>query len=84
MPATDQTDSAPNTLEALFARLREALGELAPEALLNRMKPVLEGFFEQFQLVPKREYEAHMRTLARLEDTVSELEARISDLERDD
>lgn len=74
--------TASNPLETLFARLRESLGELAPEPLLERMKPVLNGFFEQFQLVPRREYDAHLATLRRLEETVSRLEERISELER--
>jgi len=76
------SQTAQTPLDALFARLRETLGELAPESLMNRMQPVVEGFFEQFQLVPKREYEAHMATLQRLETTVAELESRISELER--
>ena len=58
--------------------------ELAPEPLLSGMKPVLEGFLAQFQLVPKREYDAHMATLSRLEETVAQLEARIDSLERTD
>lgn len=81
-PGMNQTAS--NPLETLFARLRESLGELAPDPLLERMKPVLNGFFEQFQLVPRREYDAHLATLTRLEDTVSRLEERISELERGD
>jgi BMFP domain-containing protein YqiC len=78
------TDTTATPLESLFSRLRDALGELAPEPLFDRMKPVIEGFLTQFQLVPKREYEAHMATLERLEDTVADLEARIAELERND
>ena len=73
-----------NPLEGLLARLQETLGELTPEPLLNRMKPVLEGFFEQFQLVPKREYDAHLDKLGRLEEAVTQLEARIGELEQHD
>lgn len=80
----NENDTAPNPLEALFANLRDSLGDLAPESFLNRMKPVLERFLEQFQLVPKREYDAHMAKLTRLEDTVAQLEVRIAELERDD
>ncbi len=76
--------TASNPLETLFARLRDALGELAPDPLLERMKPVLNSFFEQFQLVPRREYDAHLATLTRLEETVSHLEERIAELERSD
>ncbi len=68
-------------LETLFAGLRDALEEIAPDNLGNRLRPVLEGFFEQFQLVPRRDYDAHLATLTRLEETVSRLESRISELE---
>lgn len=68
-------------LESLFVQLRESLGDLAPEPQLSRMREVVEGFFEQFQLVPKREYDTHMATLEQLTNTVAKLEARIADLE---
>ncbi len=74
-----QTTSPP--LETLLNRLRAAAGE-APESLIERMRPVLDGFFEQFQLVPRREYDAQLAQLERLEGKVSQLEARISELER--
>ena len=74
-----QTSSPP--LEALFNRLRAALGE-APESLFEGMRPVLDGFFEQFQLVPRREYDAQLASLEKLEEKVSNLEARIAELER--
>ncbi len=78
------TMNAEQPLDSLFERLRETLGDLAPEPLLSGMKPVVEGFLAQFQLVPKREYDAHMTTLRRLEETVAQLEARIDSLGRAD
>ena len=78
------TESARGPLESLLARLADSLGDLAPEPLLNRMRPVMEGFFEQFQLVPKRDYETQVRALERLEARVAELEGRIAELERND
>jgi BMFP domain-containing protein YqiC len=68
-------------MDDLFERLRQTLGDLTPEPLLNRMKPVVEGFFESFQLVPQREFDAHLANLQRLEATVAELEQRIRALE---
>jgi len=68
-------------LDALFTGLKDAFDDIAPDNLGNRLRPVLEGFFEQFQLVPRRDYDAHLAALARLEATVSRLEARISELE---
>jgi hypothetical protein len=79
-------DRTQNPLDALVERLRSALGDLgdlAPEPLLNRIQPVIENFLEQFQMVPKRDYEAHMAALKRLEATVTNLEARIAELESD-
>jgi BMFP domain-containing protein YqiC len=68
-------------LDALLNRLRTVAGE-APESLIDRMRPVLDGFFEQFQLVPRREYDAQLASLTKLEEKVGQLEARISELER--
>ena len=82
-PAASAPIDGPNPLEALFKRLRETLGELAPDPLMSQMRPVVEGFFEQFQLVPKRDYDAHIGKLQRLEVTVADLEARIAELEAD-
>lgn len=75
------TESTTNPLDELIDRIRQTLGELAPESLLNRLKPVFEDFLGQFQLVPQREFQAHLEALARLETTVSQLEARIQTLE---
>jgi BMFP domain-containing protein YqiC len=47
------------------------------------MRPVLDGFFEQFQLVPRREHDAQLASLTKLEEKVGQLEARITELERD-
>jgi len=77
------TDSTPDPFDELFQRIRQTLGELTPEPLLNRIRPVVEGFFESFQLVPQKDFQTHLRNLARLESTVSELEARIRKLEAD-
>jgi len=68
-----------NPLEALIRRLGDSLGEFGPE---ERIRPVLDSFFERFQLVPRHEYDTHLENLAKLEDTISRLEARIAELER--
>lgn len=75
------TSSSRPPLEELLDALRTTLGSLTPEPLLNRMRPVLEGFFERFQLVPQRDFQAHLANLARLEQQVSILEQRILALE---
>ena len=68
-------------LEALLNRLRAAAGD-APESLIERFRPALDGFLEQFQLVPRREYDAQVTSIEKLEGKVSQLEARIAELER--
>ncbi len=74
----------PPPLEELIDRLRQALGNLSPEPLAASVRPVLEGFFEQFELVPKRDFDAHLKQLERLEAAVEELKARLAALEADD
>ena len=68
-------------METVLERLREALADLAPEPLLERLRPAVEGVLEPFQLVPRRDYEAHLAKLARLESAVEALEARVAELE---
>jgi polyhydroxyalkanoate synthesis regulator phasin len=74
-------ESATNPLDELIDRIRQTLGELAPESLLNRLKPVFEDFLGQFQLVPQREFQAHLEHLQQLEASVSQLDMRIRSLE---
>lgn len=79
-----RSSNASPPLDALLNRLREALGDLPGGPLTDRLQPVLEGFMEQFQLVPRREYDAHLATIARFERLIADLEARVADLERRD
>jgi len=75
-------DTPLNPLEDLLARLRDALGDLTPEPLSERLAPVMEDFQSRFQLVGKREFQSHLDHLKRLEQLVNDLEARIRELER--
>ena len=70
-------------LEDLISRMRAAAGD-APASLFEGMRPVLDGFFEQFQLVPRKEYDAQLASFEKLEDKVAQLEERIAGLERGD
>jgi BMFP domain-containing protein YqiC len=80
-----RSSNASQPLDTLLNRLREALGDHLPGGpLTDRLQPVLEGFMEQFQLVPRREYDAHLATIARFERLIADLEARVADLERRD
>ena len=80
-------DRTRTPVELLLQRIQEALGGLGelgrvgPETLRDRLRPVMEGFSDQFELVSRRDFEAHLKTMERLEATVSKLEARIAELE---
>ena len=75
------SEPGPSPIDDLFSQLRGTLGELAPEPLLRRMQPVIAGFLEQFQLVPRHDYDNHLALLSRLEARVVELEQRLDALE---
>ena len=67
--------------DTLMARIRDVLGGLTPEPLMERLNAMLEGFFEQFQLVSKRELEGHISNIEQLKRTVADLERRMAELE---
>ncbi len=69
-------------VDTLMARIRDVLGGLTPEPLMERLNGTLERFFEQFQLVSKRELEGHISTIEQLKSTVADLERRMAELER--
>lgn len=64
-----------------MTRIREILGGLTPEPLIERLNATVEGFFEQFQLVSKRELEGHIEHIERLQATITDLERRLTELE---
>ena len=71
------TDQAP--IEALLQGIR-SLFDASP-ATDDQLQSMVEGFFKQFQLVPKRQFDGHLTTLEKLEATVAQLEDRIRELE---
>ncbi len=80
-------DSTRNPLDMLLGSIQDALsglgelGRVGPETLRDRLRPVMDGFSDQFELVSRREYEAHLKTMERLEQAVTDLEARVAELE---
>ena len=71
------TDQPP--IDALLERIR-SLFDASPAAN-DQLQGMVEGFFKQFQLVPKRQFDGHLKTLQHLEATVAQLEDRIRELE---
>lgn len=72
----------PQPADTLIARIRDVLGGLTPEPLMERLTTMLEGFFEQFQLVSKRDLEGHIASIEQLKSTIADLERRMAELER--
>ena len=75
---TEQTD-ATRPAEDLISRLTEALRPNGDH--LDELRHVVEGFFAQLELVPRRELDAHVEALRQIEATVAELERRLEALE---
>ena len=71
-------------LRSLLERLQEVLPESLRNAELDaQLEAATRRFFANFELVPKREYQAHVHIVDQLEARVAELEARIEALETD-
>ena len=68
-------------IEALLERIRDLFDGSATAATNDQLQRVVEGFFKQFQLIPKREFDGHVVALQHLEATVAQLEERIRELE---
>ena len=64
-------------VEQLLAFLRQTLGS----SNVHLFEDKLRDFLDQFALVPKHEYQAHLEKLETLERQVADLEARLHNLE---
>lgn len=66
-------------------RLQQQIGDLLPggsaEAVLEQARRALQQGFADFDLVPRRELDAHLAVVEELRRTVEDLERRIRDLE---
>ena len=76
---TEQEDATTRPVEDLISRLTEALRPNGDH--LDELRHVVEGFFAQLELVPRRELDAHVQALRQMEATVAELERRLEALE---
>jgi len=95
--AAEADGPARTPAEALLASLQRTLQDILPargpssaatppEGLLrdamDGLRPALNGFLTEFELVPRRELEGYLASVERLRQTVSSLEARIAELEQ--
>jgi len=66
-------------------RLQQQIGELLPrqsvDAVVEQARRTLRQGFVEFDLVPRRELDAHLASLEDLRRTVEDLERRIRELE---
>ena len=66
-------------------RLQQQIGGLVPgqsvEVVLEQARKTLRQGFSEFDLVPRRELEAHFAAIEQLRRTVEQLERRIRELE---
>ncbi len=71
-------------LRLLIERLTEALPAALRSADIDaQLEAATTRFFANFELVPKRDYEAHVQIVDQLEARVAELESQIAALETD-
>ena len=71
-------------LRAFLERLQEALPPSLRSAEIDaQLEAAAARFFANFELVPRREYQAHVQIVDQLEARVTELEAQITALEAD-
>ncbi len=72
-------------IDTLRSRLSDALSLLMPdrpvEELTDRIEPIIQSTLERFDLVPRQAFDHQVAVLERLQATLGELEARISELE---
>ena len=74
------TSSAPflHTLRQAIERVIEEF-KPAPDGMADQLSSALEKVFADLELVPKHEFDRQLALLARLEERVTELEARLAE-----
>ena len=78
------SQDAESPLDALFAQLRRLLEGTAGTGVTGQVQQVIEDFLAAFRLVPKSEFEGHLKSLSDLESQVDELARRVQALEKTD
>jgi len=68
-------------LDEFGSRLEEALRGSPVEDLQKNLRALLVAFFERFDVVPREDFEVQRKLLARAQEKLAALEARIEELE---
>lgn len=70
------------TLDELSSRIRELFAATPASDLERNLRVLLSGFFSRLDLVSREEFDVQAKVLARAQEKIAALEARLSDLER--
>ena len=70
-------------LEELGARVEAAIRGSPIEDLQKNLRALLVAFFDRFDVVPREDFEVQRRLLARAQEKLAALEARVAELEAD-
>ena len=68
-------------LDDLGSRLGEAMRASPAQDLEKNLRALLVAFFDRFDLVAREDFEVQQKLLARAQEKLSALEARITELE---
>jgi BMFP domain-containing protein YqiC len=68
-------------LEELGSRVEEAIRGSPIEDLQKNLRALLVSFFERFDVVPREDFEVQRKLLARAQEKLAALEARVAELE---
>jgi BMFP domain-containing protein YqiC len=68
-------------LEELGSRVEEAIRGSPIEDLQKNLRALLVSFFERFDVVPREDFEVQRKLLARAQQKLAALEARVAELE---
>jgi len=68
-------------LDELGSRLDEAMRASPAQDLEKNLRALLVAFFDRFDLVAREDFEVQQKLLARAQEKLSALEARLTELE---
>jgi BMFP domain-containing protein YqiC len=72
---------ARSPLEELGSRIDDAFRGSPMEDLQKNLRALLVAFFERFDVVPREDFEVQRKLLARAQEKLAALEARLAELE---
>lgn len=72
----------PKRIEEITARISATLSSGPAADLEKNLKSALSGLFHQLDLVTREEFDIQANLLARSQDRITQLEARLAELEK--